>query len=96
MKNIRVVIAYAEREQQCETAVELPADTTLQHALVLLAEQFADLLNGEQLVAAGIWGKVRSQQTVLREGDRIELYRRLKADPKDARRVRAGKKTSRG
>ena len=96
MKNIRLLIAYAKGDQQRETAVELPAGTTLHQGLVLLAGHIAALLNGEQPVATGVWGKVRPSQYVLREGDRIELYRRLKADPKDARRVRANKKASRG
>ncbi len=96
MKNIRFLIAYAEVDQQRETAVELPAGTTFQQGLALLTGHIANLLNGELPVATGVWGKVRPSQYVLREGDRIELYRPLKADPKDARRVRANKKASRG
>jgi len=38
---------------------------------------------------AGVWGKIRSRDDPLREGDRVEIYRELKADPKDARRSRA-------
>jgi putative ubiquitin-RnfH superfamily antitoxin RatB of RatAB toxin-antitoxin module len=38
---------------------------------------------------AGVWGKIRSRDYPLREGDRVEIYRELKADPKDARRSRA-------
>ena len=95
MKNIKLSIAYARGDQQHETAVELPAGTTLQQGLMLLTGHIADLLNGEQPVATGVWGKVRPSHYVLREGDRIELYRALKADPKDARRVRAHKKASR-
>ena len=40
----------------------------------------------------GIFGKKRPLDTVLREHDRIELYRPLVADPKDSRRRRAEKK----
>lgn len=40
----------------------------------------------------GIFGKKRPLDTVLREHDRIELYRPLVADPKDSRRRRAVKK----
>ncbi len=94
MKNIQLLIAYAEGDKQREIAVELPDGTILQQGLALLAGHVADLLNGEQLVATGVWGKVRPSHYLLREGDRIELYRSLKADPKDARRVRAGKKAS--
>jgi hypothetical protein len=37
---------------------------------------------------AGIWGKVREPATPLRERDRIEIYRPLIVDPKEARRQR--------
>ena len=39
----------------------------------------------------GIYGKVCSQNTVLSEGDRVEIYRPLLADPKEARRARASR-----
>jgi putative ubiquitin-RnfH superfamily antitoxin RatB of RatAB toxin-antitoxin module len=41
----------------------------------------------------GIYGKKKTLDTVLRERDRIEIYRPLVADPKDSRRKRAAKKT---
>jgi putative ubiquitin-RnfH superfamily antitoxin RatB of RatAB toxin-antitoxin module len=40
----------------------------------------------------GIYGKKKALDTVLRECDRIEIYRPLVADPKDSRRKRAAKK----
>jgi len=42
----------------------------------------------------GIYGKKKTLETVLRERDRIEIYRPLVADPKDSRRKRAAKKDS--
>lgn len=36
----------------------------------------------------GIWGRVHSMQTTLRDQDRVELYRGLLVDPKEARRQR--------
>jgi putative ubiquitin-RnfH superfamily antitoxin RatB of RatAB toxin-antitoxin module len=42
--------------------------------------------------AVGIYGKKKTLDTVLRERDRIEIYRPLLADPKDSRRKRAAKK----
>ena len=39
----------------------------------------------------GIFGKKKAPDTVLRDGDRVEIYRPLVADPKDARRRRAVK-----
>jgi putative ubiquitin-RnfH superfamily antitoxin RatB of RatAB toxin-antitoxin module len=39
----------------------------------------------------GVFGRLVSPATVLRDGDRVELYRPLKIDPKEARRRRAKK-----
>jgi uncharacterized protein len=39
-------------------------------------------------VEAGIWGRKQPPQTPLRDRDRIELYRPLRVDPKEARRLR--------
>ena len=36
----------------------------------------------------GVWGQLRPLDHVLRDGDRVEIYRALLIDPKDARRVR--------
>jgi putative ubiquitin-RnfH superfamily antitoxin RatB of RatAB toxin-antitoxin module len=40
----------------------------------------------------GVWGKLKTLDTVLRERDRVEVYRALIADPKESRRKRAMKK----
>jgi putative ubiquitin-RnfH superfamily antitoxin RatB of RatAB toxin-antitoxin module len=68
----------------------------LQQALELCKEQIGVLLHGERAVATGVWGKVRPQHYLLREGDRIEFYRPLQADPKQARRARIGDRAKRG
>lgn len=40
----------------------------------------------------GIFGKLKSLDTVLRDRDRVEIYRPLLADPKESRRKRASKR----
>lgn len=99
MNNIKLLLAYAAPQRQGEITVEVPPGSTLQQALGLLAPQISTLsgsLSTEQAVASGVWGKVRAPHYVLREGDRIEIYRPLKADPKQARRARVGQKAKRG
>ena len=46
----------------------------------------------------GIFGKLKKANAVLREGDRVEIYRKLIADPKQVRKERAeqGKKMRKG
>ena len=39
-------------------------------------------------VQAGVWGKLRALDAPLRDRDRVEIYRPLKVDPKEARRLR--------
>lgn len=43
----------------------------------------------------GIWGRVRPLDTPLRDRDRIEVYRPLTVDPKEARRLRYAKRGER-
>jgi len=42
-------------------------------------------------VRVGVFGRVVSSTTLLRDGDRVEIYRPLRVDPKEARRRRARK-----
>lgn len=39
-------------------------------------------------VSVGVWGRLCDASRVLREGDRVEVYRPLRVDPKEARRRR--------
>ena len=41
-----------------------------------------------QTIDTGIWGRKQLPQTALRDRDRVELYRPLLVDPKEARRLR--------
>ena len=86
--NIRITLAVAMRERQIEAAAQVPAGTTLQQGLVICADEIAAMLGSAQTVLIGVWGKTRPPHYILREGDRIEWYRPLRADPKQARRSR--------
>ena len=86
--NIRITLAFATREHQIEIAAEVPAGTTLHQGLAILADKIAALPTADLTVSTGVWGKTRPAHYVLREGDRIEWYRPLRADPKQARRAR--------
>ncbi len=45
---------------------------------------------------AGIWGRRAERSQLLRDGDRVELYRPLLVDPKVARRERFARQGARG
>ena len=69
------------------TSLVVAAGATLMNALrssgVLQRHALAE--DGLRL---GVWGKVREADSLLRDRDRIEIYRPLKVDPKEARRLR--------
>lgn len=91
---IRVAVAVAFPGRQEVIALELPDGATVADAIVGARkdQRFATLDTGG--MKAGIWSREADMATVLRDGDRVELYRALKADPKDARRRRARLKPS--
>jgi putative ubiquitin-RnfH superfamily antitoxin RatB of RatAB toxin-antitoxin module len=69
-----------------EVALEVPPGTTLQQAFV--RSGLATRHPGCDRLPLGLWGRVRPGATPLREGDRVEVYRALTVDPKEARRQR--------
>jgi putative ubiquitin-RnfH superfamily antitoxin RatB of RatAB toxin-antitoxin module len=94
-QTINVEVAYAKPEKQVLLSVRVKPGTTLIEAIRLsgVLEQFPEI----DLAAAkfGIFSKISAPETVLRELDRIEIYRPLIADPKESRRKRADKKHAR-
>jgi putative ubiquitin-RnfH superfamily antitoxin RatB of RatAB toxin-antitoxin module len=88
---ITVEVVHAGVDRQVLRAVEVPTGSTVQQALSLsgMASEFPGLDLADCPV--GIFGKVVSRERVLEQGDRIELYRPLLADPKEVRRLRAAK-----
>ena len=87
---ITVDVVFARPRRQTVRRVRLPAGSTVVDALAVsgLAEEFRQLDAGR----VGIYGKAVPANAVLRDGDRVEIYRPLQADPKDLRRMRAAKK----
>lgn len=86
---VRVQVCYALPDQSFLVALDLPAGSTLQQAVE--ASGMLQRWPGIDLDVAkfGIFGKLRPADTVLRDGDRVEVYRPLQADPKESRRRRA-------
>jgi putative ubiquitin-RnfH superfamily antitoxin RatB of RatAB toxin-antitoxin module len=67
-------------------SLELPAGATLRDALAAAGIRL------QEREACGVFGERASLERVLAEGDRVEVYRPLEVDPKEARRRRAAKK----
>jgi uncharacterized protein len=85
---IRIEIVYAEPHRAIVKALSLAAGSRIVDALQLAAVdpsfRGVDLFNSP----LGVFGRAAGQDYVLKEGDRIEIYRPLAADPKAARRSR--------
>ncbi len=88
---IRVELAYAEADRQVLLALDVLRGSTAREVVVAsgLQAQFPQLDLSESPL--GIFGKLIAdpQRRVLEEGDRVEIYRALVADPKEARKQRA-------
>ena len=89
---IKVEVAYALPEQQVIIPVQVEQGTTAEQAITVsgILQQFPDIDLASN--AVGVFGKICKPDTVLRERDRVEIYRELIADPKDSRKRRADKK----
>ena len=85
-----VVYLAASREHVLD--VEVPAGSTLADAVA--ASGLAGRVPGFDLAvhSLGVWGKLKAAGTVLCDGDRVEVYRPLTADPNIARQRRVAKK----
>jgi uncharacterized protein len=91
---MRVTLAVALPGRQEVIELDLAPGATVADALA--AARLAARFPGVDFAAmpTGIWSRAVQPATRLREGDRVELYRELAADPKDMRRSRARLKTS--
>lgn len=90
-QTILVEVAYALPEKQALLPLDVAVGTTALEAALQsgITAKFDDIdLENAKL---GIFGKVVSPGQVLQEGDRVEIYRPLIADPKEVRKARAAR-----
>ena len=88
---IGVEVAFATPPRQAILRVEVPVGCTVAQAIELsgIHERFPGMRVAAD--AVGIFSRKVPLEHVLQDGDRVEIYRPLIADPKEARRARAGK-----
>ncbi|MDD5059164.1 MAG: RnfH family protein [Sideroxydans sp.] len=88
-EKIKIELVYALSAEQILLKLEVPQGATIAEAVrlsgILDKHPEIDLDKGK----FGIFGKLSKTDTVLREKDRVEIYRPLLADPKEVRRRRA-------
>jgi putative ubiquitin-RnfH superfamily antitoxin RatB of RatAB toxin-antitoxin module len=88
-EKIKIELVYALPTEQLLLKSEVPSGTTIAQAVKLsgILDKFPEI--DVEKGKFGIFGKLSKADTVLREKDRIEIYRPLIADPKEVRRKRA-------
>lgn len=88
-ERLRVEVAFAREDEQTILTVEgvfgLTAQVAIERSGVLRRFPEIDLARNK----IGVFGKVAKLDRVLEIGDRVEIYRPLIADPKEARKKRA-------
>lgn len=82
MLQIEVVFSAGPRQIE-RIALSLPQGSSVKDALVQ-----SGLWARVEGLSLGIWGRKTPPGQVLKDRDRVEVYRELKVDPKEARRVR--------
>jgi uncharacterized protein len=83
---MRIQVAIARPERQEVIELELPEGSTVADALAAVGHANAP--------SVGIWSRACKPEAPLREGDRVEIYRPLRANPREMRRARARLKPS--
>jgi len=84
--NIDVEIVFALPGKQRLLSLSLPAGSTVDDAIAesAIARSFPE--HDFSAADVGIWGRPADRDQVLSAGDRVEIYRPLKLDPREARR----------
>ena len=85
---VRVEVAYCPQPGLTDrVALDLAAGATVADAVRLSGLVPRHHLHADS-IKVGVWSRVKELQTVLRDQDRVEIYRPLRVDPKEARRQR--------
>jgi putative ubiquitin-RnfH superfamily antitoxin RatB of RatAB toxin-antitoxin module len=89
---MQVEVVYALPHVQILQKLDVPTGCTVEQAIRLcgILQQFPEIDLAKNKL--GIFGKITQPQAVLQPHDRVEIYRPLIIDPKEARRLRTKKK----
>jgi putative ubiquitin-RnfH superfamily antitoxin RatB of RatAB toxin-antitoxin module len=87
---MNVGVCYADSDRQLWLRMEVPDDSSVEDAIRRsgILQRFPEIDLTQQKV--GVFGKLVKLDSPLKDGDRIEIYRPIIADPKTVRRRRIG------
>jgi len=86
---VEVVYCLPEKQTRVVLQVALGCSAGTAIKSTNLPVQFGFRLDGEETAPIGIFGKQITADTLLKPGDRVEIYRPLLLSPTEARRLRA-------
>ena len=83
---MNIGVAYADKFKQVWLKIDVPDDSTVRDVIELsgILDQFPDIDLETQKV--GVFGKVTKLQARIKDGERIEIYRAITADPETVER----------
>ena len=87
--SMHIEVVFALAHEQKRILLHLPLDSTVRDALQASGLQLS--LPQIEFAHFGVWSRPVAADTTLRDGDLVEIYRPLIADPKEIRRERAAK-----
>lgn len=85
---MNVGVCYAQADRQIWLRLEVPDGSTVAEAIELsgVLKQYPEIDLTSQKV--GIFGKLSKLEAVVKDGDRVEIYRKITADPAQVQRRR--------
>lgn len=88
---IEIEVVYGRPDKQVLLSLSVPVGSTLEECIELsgITTYFPEIIPSEAVV--GIFSRPEKLSTIVKAGDRIEIYRPLIADPKEMRKLRAAK-----
>ena len=96
MRTVAVKVVYALPDRQVLTELTVPVGSTVRDVVACsgLLERFPEI--DLETNRVGVYSRLVELDAVVNDGDRVEIYRPLTADPKSARRRRAREKRATG
>ena len=90
-KMLSIEVVYGVPHKQVLLTLCVPEGTTIERGIELsgITSHFPEITPAEAKV--GIFSRVEKLSSILKAGDRVEIYRPLIADPKEMRKLRAAK-----
>ena len=88
-ETVAIEVVFAVPEKQEVIQIEVPSGTLIRDAVSLSGIESLFPNDDLSMLSVGVWNEVKAQAYVVQSGDRVEVYRSLINNAKDARRRRA-------